>query len=232
MEAISAGTADQLHRRAAPDTLQRFTDRRRLRHARWRLVTLTAIAVAVGATLHTLWQADAARASWADVRLAVVTTAEVPAGSQLTTGDLRVVELPAAAIAAGAVADPVGDLVGRSVTQTMFAGEVVVEQRLGPAGLSATASRIPRGHRAVAVPMTSTSPPLAPGDRVDLISVTPTARVSVSGAARPGATTIATGVEVLEFTPTTLTVIVDDASVSDLAQAVVNDTVVTVLVGG
>lgn len=220
--------------RSDPGTLRRLTDRRRLRQARWRLAAAVAAIVAVGATLHTMWQADAARSSWSQVRAAIVAAGDIDAGQSLTASDLRVVELPAAAIPPGAATGNLGDLVGQRANRAMFSGEVVMAQRLGPATSGSHAARVPGGFRAVALPTPAAMPPLSPGDLVDLVaSGTPNRPATPSPGALVGtAATIATAVEVLDTSPTSLTVVVPDDTVSAVVAAVVGDVVVPVLVGG
>jgi hypothetical protein len=47
---------------------------------------------------------------------------------------------------------------------------VISDRRLAPSGLGPTAALVPAGHRAVAVPVGGAVPPLAVGDRVDLLT--------------------------------------------------------------
>jgi Flp pilus assembly protein CpaB len=226
----------ELRYAATRPALRRLTDRRRLRHQRWRAVAAVAAAVALAATVTTLWQADAARNQWVDTRMVVVTTGDLDTGRVISAADLRTVELPLAAIPPDATGLSPADLVGATVNRPMYAGEVVVDQRLGPAGLSAVAARVPSGYRAVAVPTGSAVPPLSVGDRVDLLTVgDPYASrwsPAPSGGSTTGARTVARRVEVLATSVDTLTVIVADAAVADVVAAAVAGVMVAVLVGG
>lgn len=187
-------------------------------------------------TVNTLWQADAARNRWTDTREVVVTTGDLDTGRVIGVDDVRAVKLPQAAIPSGATTASVDQLVGATVNRPIYAGEVVVDGRLGPAGLGPVAARIPAGFRAVAVPTGSAVPPLAPGDRVDLLAVgdpygarwSPSASGGSPGAAR----TVARRVEVLATDADTLTVIVADQAVADVVGAAVGGVMVAVLVGG
>jgi Flp pilus assembly protein CpaB len=195
-----------------------------------------ATAVALGMTVNTLWQADAARSRWTDTREVVITTGDLDTGRVIGAADVRTVELPQAAIPAGATTASVDQLVGATVNRPIYAGEVVVDGRLGPAGLGPVAARIPAGFRAVAVPTGSAVPPLAPGDRVDLLVVGDPfgARWSpgASGSSPSAARTVARRVEVLATDTDTLTVIVADQAVADVVGAAVSGVMVAVLVGG
>lgn len=207
--------------------LRRLTLRRRLRQTRWQIAAVAAVIVAAVATVHTLWQAEAARSAWTQTQLVAVAANDLDAGSTLNDTDLRVTQLPIAAIPTSAVEPTLPDLVGRVVTRPVFAGEVMVTGRLAPQGLSPTAQRIPPGHRAMNVPTTPTSPAISTGDRIDLVSV-PTA--TQAGQHSPG-TMIATGVEVLDVTAAAITVAVPGSAVGDLAAATVRGTVVAAVVG-
>lgn len=212
----------------APDIgLRRLTVRRRLRQTRWQLAAVAAVIVAAAATIHTLWQAEAARSAWTDTQLVVVAANDVEAGSTLNDADLRIAELPIAGIPKSAVEPPLPDLVGRVVTRPVFAGEVMVAGRLAPQGLSPTAQRIPSGYRAMTVPTTQTSPVVSTGDRIDLVSV-PTA---APGSQHSPGTTIATGIEVLDVTAAAITVAVPGTVVGALAAATVRGTVVPAVMG-
>ncbi len=122
-----------------------------------------ATAVALGMTVNTLWQADAARSRWTDTREVVITTGDLDTGRVIGAADVRTVELPQAAIPAGATTASVDQLVGATVNRPIYAGEVVVDGRLGPAGLGPVAARIPAGFRAVAVPTGSAGSPAGTG---------------------------------------------------------------------
>jgi Flp pilus assembly protein CpaB len=212
-----------------------LTDRRQLHRQRWRAVAAVAAAVALAITVNTLWQADAARNRWTSMRAVVVTTGDLDTGRVISPGDVATVELPLAAIPEGATTSRPDELVGATVNRPIFAGEVVDDRRLGPAGLSAVAARVPAGFRAVAVPTGSAIPPLSVGDRVDLLAVTdpygagwalPQAAGSSSGARA-----VARAVEVLATDVNTLTVIVADTAVADVVAAAVGGVMVAVLVG-
>ncbi len=88
----------------------------------------------------------------------------VPAGATLAADDVRRDRLPAEAVPdAEAAADPAG----LTARVDLVPGEVVLASRLGARGLAAL---LPAGGRALAVPRASGTPPLEPGQRVDLLA--------------------------------------------------------------
>jgi len=135
--------------------------------------------------------AEAARDSWGRGVDVVVAARDLAAGQRVGEGDVRVESRPAAVVPGSAVDDPP---LGRVVTAAMAAGEVVVADRVAPAGLSAAAARIPDGWRAVAVPaggLGAVTPPLVVGDRVDLLAPDVVAEDAVVVAVADDAVTVA-----------------------------------------
>lgn len=98
----------------------------------------------------------------------LVATRDLPAGLQLTTGDLHVVEVPARAVVAAAVAsdETRAALVGATTAVAVPAGMPLVPQllagkdRAGPPGTVVAAVRLADDAMAAL---------LGPGDRVDLL---------------------------------------------------------------
>ena len=112
-------------------------------------------------------EAVARRDAWGQAVPVVVAVADLEAGAVVRTGDVTVERRPAPLVPRGAL----GELpVGRVVTASILAGEVVVAARIAPGGLSGAATLVGRGHRAVAVPVTGGAPPLSVGDRVDVVA--------------------------------------------------------------
>jgi Flp pilus assembly protein CpaB len=77
-------------------------------------------------------------------------------------------EWPEAVVPAGALVD---SPVGQVATATLVPGEAVVAARVAPDGVRGPAALLAPGHRAVAVPTAPGTPPLAVGDRIDVVSV-------------------------------------------------------------
>jgi len=88
----------------------------------------------------------------------------VPAGTTLVAADVRTARLPADAVPDG---EPAVAPAGRTARVDLVPGEVVLASRLGPRGLAAL---LPPGSRALAVPRAAGTPPLEPGQRVDLLA--------------------------------------------------------------
>lgn len=181
--------------------------------------------VLVVTTVRTLWAADAARAAWSSTVSVIVATRDLRVGTVLAPRDLQVVGLPDAIVPAGAATGEPEALLGSTVTRPILAGEAVATSRLGTAGLGPTAALLPAGWRAVGVPRSVASPPLAPGDRVEIVTV----------AGGPGTTAatrvVSTGAEVLVVDDDTITVAVPANEVTAVVGAAAQGLVATVLVG-
>jgi Flp pilus assembly protein CpaB len=111
----------------------------------------------------------------------------------------------------------------------ILAGEVLRAERLAPAGLSAVAARLPRGTRAMAVPVEPGSvPDLVLGDRVDvLVALAPEA----SGGGPPGFA-LATDVLVVAVDDAAVTIAVPADTAPRLAVAFGTGAVTLALTGG
>ena len=151
--------------------------RRALRRARrslalrWLLVAAAASLVAVEAA-GVGAEAAAARDAWGRSTGVAVAVRDVARGEVVAAGDVAVQRRPLAVVPDDALQEPP---VGRVTTAGLVAGEVVVSSRLAPAGLSGVAALVPDGWRAMAVPTSasgfgSPAPPLAVGDRVDVLA--------------------------------------------------------------
>ncbi|KQS68456.1 Flp pilus assembly protein CpaB [Modestobacter sp. Leaf380] len=111
------------------------------------------------------------------VTVVVVASADLPAGTVLTAGDLTAVELPAGTTAAGSAAAPDG-LVGRTLAAPVRRGEAVTDVRLvGPALWAA----VPAGQVAAPVRLADlgVAALLRAGDRVDVLAGRPGVPVQV-----------------------------------------------------
>jgi len=97
------------------------------------------------------------------VEVAVVAR-PVRAGAPVAPDDVRTATLPVGALPD---AEPAPRPVGHTARVDLVPGEVVLAARLGPRGLAAL---LPPGTRALAVPRAAGTPPLEPGQRVDLLA--------------------------------------------------------------
>lgn len=221
---MAAGAGDPL-RPAPGNRLRHLTDRRLTRQQRWRLLGAIAAVVLIGTTARALWAAESARAAWSSTTGVVVATRDLPVGLVLELPDLRVVSLPDAAVPPGAVVGDPGNLVGTTVTRPILAGEPIAAARLGASGLGPTAALLPRGWRAVTLPLGTAPPPLTVGDRVELVGV-----AGGPGSGAP-ARVVSRTAEVLVVEREALTVAVPAGDVNDVVGAVATGLVTAVLVG-
>lgn len=214
------GPLTRRRRARRPRLLLALRRRPRLR----RLASVAAGLLAAGLVHTTLSGAAAERDRWERAGV-VVSAADLPAGHRLGPDDVEERSLPLVAVPDGAVdAAPVGQVLRHPVRR----GEVLVQDRLAPAGLRGVAARLPDGHRAVALPADpSVTPPLEPGDRVDvLVSVDPTA---VSGAPT---FVLAPGALVLDVGELAVTVAVPATDAPRVAFAAATGSVALALLAG
>jgi pilus assembly protein CpaB len=145
---------------------------------------------------------------------AVVLRRAVPAGIGLRARDLDVRRLPAAAVPAGSVTSRDRAL-GRVTLVPLFPGEILLTGRLAPAGLTGPVALLPRGHRAVAVPIGEAAPTVRPGDVVDVLATTETGTGGAETAIVAGAA------RVVEVAQDKVTVAVDAEEAAVVARATV-----------
>jgi Flp pilus assembly protein CpaB len=143
---------------------------------------------------------------------------ELTVGETIETDDIEWHPVATAAAGAAARTDPAG----RVVTERVLAGEPIAADRLAPDGRTGAAALIPDGHRALAVPTGAVRPPVAPGDRVDVVGGAP------FGADR--ATVVAAGARVVGVDDEVVTVAVAAAEVPGTARAVLDGTALLTLV--
>lgn len=198
---------------------------RRQPRVRTALVVLVGL-LSGGAVAVTVQQADAARAAWGRSTTVVVATRDLAAGERVDQRNTRLVEHPDPLVPPGALTSVPDDA---RVGEPVYEGEVLRDERLAPAGLSTVAARLPEGTRAVAIPLEpSTAPPLAAGDRVDVV----VALAPEAAAGGPPGFAMATDVVVVGVTEVAATVAVPRDVVPRLAVAFGQGAVTLALVGG
>jgi Flp pilus assembly protein CpaB len=150
----------------------------RVRRALARTVVHRAVVLALAAVtglvvVSLVSSAEAARQRWGRARPVAIATRDLTPGDLIDGSAVEVRRLPEAAVAPGALAEaPAGSV----VREPVVAGEPLVAERLAPQGLRGVAALVPRGHRAVAVPIGPlAAPPLTVGDVVDVLAVVPVA---------------------------------------------------------
>lgn len=196
------------------------------RRPRLRTALVVAVGLASGAAVAaTVQQADQARTAWGESTRVLVATRDLAAGEQVDGGNTRLVAHPGPLVPPGALTSLPEE---RRVTEPVYAGEVLRAERLGPAGLTRVAARLPPGTRAVAIPIEpGTAPPLVVGDRVDVLVALPP---EAAGDGPPGFA-LATEVEVVDVTETAATIAVPRDVAPRLAVAFGQGAVTLALVG-
>lgn len=169
--------------------------------------------------------ADAAaeRDRWGELRPTLVATADVAGGQALGRGDVTVRKLPVALVPRDALRSlPAGAVAAVDLAE----GEAVLEHRIGGAGSSVVAARLPAGSRGVAVPAAG-GLPLEVGDRVDvLVTFDPDL-----GAEGEPTFAVARSALVVHVGDDAVTVAVDEAEAAKVAYALAAGSVTLVLSG-
>lgn len=134
----------------------------RRRTGAW-LVALV-VATAVGALAS---DAQADRRAWGRRVQVVVALRHLEAGDRLGAADAELRDWPEAVVPEGALRSlPIG----RRLSAAVVAGEALVGDRLARDGAGSTGARLDGDAAAVTVPLGGAPPPLAVGDRVDVLA--------------------------------------------------------------
>lgn len=185
--------------------------RRRLGSRRWWVLAALA-ALLAGATVARLTNEAAAQAArWGAGRQVMVATRSLDAGAEIGPGDVELVERPTAMVPATPAEDPLG----RRLSHPVLAGEVVVEERLAPAGSGAVAARLPAATVGLAVPHDGRGLRLAVGDHVDVLA---TFEPEAAGSADP-TFPVARAAQVVDVTDEGVTVAVQEEDAPRVAYA-------------
>lgn len=184
------------------------------------LASLTGLTVA-----RLLGQAQASAARWGETRLTLVATVDLVPGAIVKAGDTAVERRPVALVPAGALDAPAE---GQTVAAPILAGEAVMAERLAPAGLSPLAAALPAGGRGIAVPTGPGTPPLEPGDVVDVLVTFDPDSVGDGEPTFP----VARAAAVVDVGEEAVTLGVSQEEVSRVAFALTAGVVVLVLSGG
>jgi len=198
------------------------------------VVALAAVvtALAVASALRT---AEQTRSRWAETRRVAVAERDLAPGEVVDAGAVVLRELPRAAVSPAAAEDvPVGAVVRYPIA----AGEPVVGTRLAPDGLTGVAALVPEGQRAVAVAVGPAGvPPVHPGDRVDVVALTPAPSDPEAEAEEPEAppapaTTLVEQALVVDVSDTAVTIAVPLPLAPAVAYGAAQGLVILTLVGG
>jgi Flp pilus assembly protein CpaB len=209
--------------------------RRLRRHpvARWVLAVVVA-AVTASSVHRVAAAADAERQRWGEAVAVVVAGHDLAPGDVVSADDVVAATWPAAMVPAGATAST-ADAVGRTVGAAVVAGEVVLDVRLAPPGVTGAAALLPPGSRGIAVPAGPGTPTLAVGDHVDVLATVDVLDVTEgdAGLAVPEPTVrVATAVPVVAVADDgTATVGVPEPDATRVAFVTARGTVTLALVG-
>lgn len=190
-----------------------------------RRTLIALVAVATGVTVASLVRsAEGARRAWGASRPVAVATHDLAVGEVLGAGAAEVHDLPVAAVADRALGRAP---VGATVRHPVAAGEALVAERLAPLGLTGAAALVPPGSRALAVPLgPAGAPPLAVGDLVDVLAVSPP-----EAGGGPAASAVVGAVPVVATGDESASVAVPRDDVPAVAHALAQGAVVLALVG-
>ncbi len=136
------------------------------RAARSRLAGVVVAGVVMLVVVHHVRAADSTLAEWGDTSSVLVLRTDLPAGSRVSPGDVRLRTWPRSLVPDGALQE-VDD---RRVTTDVRRGEVLVEHRLAPPHRGELAAMLDQGEVAVRVPVAAPPHGVAPGDRVDVMA--------------------------------------------------------------
>jgi Flp pilus assembly protein CpaB len=170
--------------------------------------------------LRLVGEAQAAAARYGALLAVPVTSGPVGAGDVVQRSDIVWRREPRAFLPAAAVARTP---VGRTAIVPLVAGEVVLDARLAPRGMRGPPALVPPGARALAVPVGPSSPPVARGDRVDVLA-------TLDGSTPPTFAVAARAV-VVEAAPTRVTVAVSAEEAPRVAYAITRGAVTLALDG-
>lgn len=191
----------------------------------WWLLVLS-VALTTGWLASTVvTRADRARLAWGTSQQVLVAARDLAPGHELQATDVALVSRPLSMIPGAALTElPEGTVVQAQVLK----GEVVVAERLAPAGLTGVAAMLPPGTRAVAIPTEpGMAPPLTVGDHVDvLVALAPES----AGDGPPGFA-VATGALVVAIDEAAVTVAVPRDTAPRIAVALGRGAVTLALIG-
>lgn len=190
----------------------------------WAVVLSVAVGLG-GATASLVARADGVRREWGVTAQVLVARRHLAPGDLVRSRDVRLVARPVALIPSSALRSLPRGAVARAA---MPAGEVIIAERLAPTGLRGVAALLPAGTRAVAIPTEpGATPPLAPGDRVEVIVALPP---ESAGSGPPGFTLVPDAI-VVAVGDGTVTVAVPRSSAPRLAVALGLGAVTLALIG-
>ena len=182
-----------------------------------RILLALAAAVAAAVTIGSVTSARSLRDTYGHRIRVTVARGDLAVGHEIRSVDVEELELPEALIADGAANDPIR----RTVIEPILAGEVIVERRLSGSTAAGIDALIGAGTRAITIERDPTTPPLAPGDRVDLFAP----------AVRGGSVRVARRARVLAVDDHAVSVAVTESEAPAVARASIDKIVLIALIG-
>lgn len=192
--------------------------RARRRPVRWAL-TIVLAAITGLTTASMVEGAGRERARWGASTSVAVATRDLAPGAVIGIDDVVVAPRPQTMVPD----DALTDVVGRVVAARIATSEAVLDRRL--AGGTGPLALLEAGAVAFAVPVDTSTPPLRPGDRVDVF-----APVDSGSRSAVGATRIARRAVVVAVDDRTVLLGVESASASVVARALLDTAVVLAVV--
>ncbi len=192
---------------------------RRFRRPRpyWMLSAVAALVAAL-ITASVVQRAESTLSAYGTRTTVAVAASDLAVGHAVTTDDVVWQDVPTVLANGTASVDPVG----RTVVHPILDGELLVDERLAPGGLSPTQSLIGADRRALVVDAPDDLGPFAPGDQVDLLA----ARFDGGRASW-----VARDATVVALGESTITVAVDEGDAPEAARAALDGTIVLALIG-
>jgi Flp pilus assembly protein CpaB len=106
--------------------------------------------------------------AWGAATAAVVVNRDLPAGAELTPGDIEIRELPSSLLPRRTTARATV-VVGRRLVRALSAGAPIDLAETSPDARTALAAQIGTNRRGVSLTNEPTTPPVSPGDLVDVL---------------------------------------------------------------
>jgi Flp pilus assembly protein CpaB len=197
-----------------------------MRHWYWRrrglvrAVVTGALALTAGViTAGVVARANDLADAYGDRQPVPVAIHDLEVGAVLGPGDVAWQPRPLALLGGSPVDEPIG----RTVVAVILAGEPIVAERVAPGGRRGPMALAPADTRAIAIPVGDDRPPLAVGDRVDVLAL------GLEGSSR--AQRVAASSVVVAVSDETVTVAVESDEVAATARAALEASAVLALVG-
>ena len=194
-------------------------------------IATVVLALVVGLFVRSsLHRADTVRSAYGEQRSVLVASADIAPGTVIDESNTDRRDWPIGLLPEGAA--PAGS--GRTATERIGKGEVIVDGRLSGGDASGAEALIPTGGRALAVPTGSTSPDLRVGDRVDAFAPFDASRANAATASptdpRFAARRVARAARVIAIGPDSATIAVTALEAPFVAQASLDASIALVLV--